>query len=216
MTSFTRSPKLLKGGIVLMDPQTARVIDIIPLQYNPETLSRSLQVQGVTEGGDRSEVLRLSGPPVETYSLEAELDATDDLEVSDGLSIKNGLQPMLAALETIIYPKSSQLTLNNILSFAGTLEILPAEGPLTLFIWSKHRIVPVRFMDFSITEEAFDVNLNPIRAKVSLSLRVLSVDDLGHLHKGGSLFMAYQQNKESLAASFKGGALSAIGIKNGL
>ena len=61
----------------------------------------------------------------------------------------------------------------------GTLEIVPAEAPLTLFVWSKNRMLPVRITEFSITEEAFDPALNPIRAKVSLGLRVLSVNDLG-------------------------------------
>src|SRR5450432_3522525 len=57
--------------------------------------------------------------------------------------------------------------------------------PLTLFVWSKSRVVPVRVFDFSVTEEAFDPNLNPIRAKISLGLRVLNVDDLGFSHPGG-------------------------------
>ena len=69
--------------------------------------------------------------------------------------------------------------------------MLPLEAPLTLFVWSKQRVVPVRVTELSITEEAFDVDLNPIRAKVSLGLRVLSVDDLGFDHRGGTLFMAY-------------------------
>lgn len=81
-----------------------------------------------------------------------------------------------------------------------------------LFVWSKNRILPVRLTDFSITEEAFDTNLNPIRAKVSLGMRVLSVDDLGFDHKGGSLYMAYQQNKEQLANKMKAGAFSSLGI----
>jgi len=85
-------------------------------------------------------------------------------------------------------------------------------APLSLFIWSKNRIVPVRLTDFSITEEAFDPALNPIRAKVSLGMRVLSVNDLGFNVKGGSLFMAYQQQKEKLAAQSASGALSALGI----
>ena len=84
---------------------------------------------------------------------------------------------------------------------------------LPLFIWSKSRIVPVRITDFSITEEAFDPALNPIRAKVSLGMRVLSVTDLGFDNKGGSLFMAYQQQKEQLAAKSIGGALSLLGIR---
>ena len=84
------------------------------------------------------------------------------------------------------------------------------EAPLTLFVWSKNRIVPVRITDFSITEEAFDPALNPIRAKVSLGMRVLSVDDLGFDHKGGSLFMTYLQQKEQLAARDRiGGARRA-------
>lgn len=216
MTSFPKSPKILKGGIVLLNPLTSQVERTIPLQYNPETISRSLQVQGAGEGGERSEALRLTGPPVETYTLEVELDATDLLEEADSLSVENGIQPMLAALETIIYPKSSSLILNNVLSFVGTIEILPMEAPLTLFVWSKHRVMPVLITEFSITEEAFDVNLNPIRAKISLGMRVLSVDDLGHAHRGGNLYMAYQKNKEQLADKFKGGSLGSLGIENQL
>lgn len=216
MTSFPRSPKLLKGGIVLIDPETSAVKRIISLQYNPDTLTRTLQVQGSGESGDRSEALRLTGPPVETIKLDAEIDATDQLEFPDKEqnkdAVKVGIHPQLAALETIIYPTSSHLLANNNLAKSGTLEIAPMETPLTLFIWSKNRILPVRLTEFSITEEAFDTNLNPIRAKVSLGMRILSVNDLGFDHKGGSLYMSCQQNKERLAAMFKGGALSTLGI----
>jgi hypothetical protein len=123
--------------------------------------------------------LRLKGPPVETLTLEAELDATDQLEVSDRTAAEFGIHPQLAALESLVYPTSAQLLANDALAVGGTLEIAPMEAPLTLFIWSKNRIVPVRVTEFSVTEEAFDPALNPIRAKVSLGLRVLSVDDLG-------------------------------------
>ena len=80
------------------------------------------------------------------------------------------------------------------------------QAPLTLFIWSKTRILPVRLTDFSITEEAFDPNLNPIRAKVSLGMRVLNVNDVGFDHKAGSLFMIYQQRKEQLATMSAAGS----------
>ena len=85
MTGFPKSPKLIKGGIVLLDPETVQVKDVISLQYNPETMSRSFQIQGAegSEGGDRSQALRLKGPPVESYKLDAELDATDLLEKAD-------------------------------------------------------------------------------------------------------------------------------------
>lgn len=215
MTTFPNSPRLLKGGIVLIDADTSAVRRIVVLQYNPDTLSRTLQPQTVKESGDRSEAMRLTGPPVETIKLDAEIDATDQLEFPDqnGATIEFGIQPQLAALETIVYPTSNQLLSNNSMAQAGMLEILPMMSALPLFIWSKSRIVPVRITDFSITEEAFDPELNPIRAKVSLGMRVLSVSDLGFDNKGGSLFMAYQQQKEQLAGRSLGGALSLLGIR---
>jgi hypothetical protein len=215
MTTFPNSPRLLKGGIVLIDADTSAVRRIVVLQYNPDTLSRSLTPQTVKESGDRAEAMRLTGPPVETIKLDAEIDATDQLEFPDQNSaiVEFGIQPQLAALETIVYPTSSQLISNNSLAQAGMLEIFPMMAALPLFIWSKSRIVPVRITDFSITEEAFDPALNPIRAKVSLGMRVLSVTDLGFDNKGGSLFMAYQQQKEQLAGRSLGGALSLLGIR---
>ena len=212
MSSFPGSPRLVKGGIVLVDPDSGAVQKIIVLQYNPDTLTRTLQPQAVKEGGDRSEALRLTGPPIETIKLDAEIDATDQLEAADTQATQVGIHPLLASLEMIIYPSSAQLQANNALAQSGTLEIAPMIAPLSLFIWSKNRIVPVRLTDFSITEEAFDPALNPIRAKVSLGMRVLSVNDLGFNVKGGSLFMAYQQQKEKLAAQSASGALSALGI----
>jgi hypothetical protein len=215
MTSFPGSPRLLKGGIVLLDPDTSAVRRVINLQYNPDTLSRTLQIQGTAnESGDRAEALRLKSPPVETIKLDAEIDIADQLEFSSQNpdAVDFGIYPQLAALETIAYPTSAQLQKNNTLAQSGTLEILPMLAPLTLFVWSKYRILPVRLTDFSITEEAFDPNLNPIRAKVSLGMRVFTINDLAFNSKGGSLFMAYLQQKEQLATKNKGGTLSAFGI----
>jgi hypothetical protein len=217
MSTFPGSPRILKGGLVLLDPDTFTVLPngIIVLQYNPDTLSRTLKIQGAEEGGDRSEALRLKGPPVETFKLDAEIDATDQLEVPDQNpnTVQNGIFPQLSALETIVYPSSTMLQNNFNLSQAGTLEIMPILAPLTLFVWSANRIVPVRITDFSITEEAFDPTLNPIRAKVSLGMRVLSIDDLNFNDKGGSLYMVYQQQKEALAKMYQRGSFSALGIR---
>lgn len=214
MTTFPNSPRLLKGGIVLINPDTSVVERVITLQYNPDTLNRSLQIKAISEGGDRSEALRLTGPPVETIKLDAELDATDQLEFPEQnrVAVQVGIHPQLAALETLVYPSSSQLQANNELARSGTLEIIPMESSLTLFVWSKNRVLPVRLTDLSVTEEAFDPALNPIRAKVSLGMRVLSVNDLNFNHKGGSIFMAYLQQKERLSALYQGGPLSGLGI----
>jgi hypothetical protein len=212
MTTFPNSPRLLKGGIVLIDPETAAVQRIISLQYNPDSLSRTLQVQGPREGGDRSEALRLKGPAVETIKVDADIDATDQMETGDATVGELGIYPQLAALETIVYPTSSQLQQNDSLAQMGTLEIVPMEAPLTLFVFGKARVLPVRITDFSVTEEAFDPNLNPIRAKVSFGMRVLTVDDVGFDHKAGSLFMSYLQQKEGFTLKNQGGTLGTLGL----
>ncbi len=213
MTSFPRSPRLLRGGLVLLDPDTGALRKIIALQYNPDSLSRSFQIKGTgQEGGDRSEALRLKGPPVETIKLECEIDATDQLEVADRQSTQLGIQPQLATLETLAYPTSQQLQANQRMADRGELEIVPMQAPLVLFVWSKTRVLPVRLTELSITEEAFDPALNPIRAKVSLGLRALSVDDLGFSHRGGTLFMSYLLQKEQLAARNAGAGFDSLGL----
>lgn len=213
MSSFPGSPRLLKGGIVLLDPTSGAVQRVIPLQYNPDTLTRTMQVKGVGgEGGDRSEALRLKGPPVETFKVEAEIDATDQLAEANAQATQVGLHPILAALEVLIYPSSAALQANNDAARSGSLEILATEATLTVFVFGPQRIVPVRFTEFSITEEAFDTSLNPIRARLSLGMRVLSIDDVGFHDKSGSLFMGYLSAKERMAASYKPGSFGTLGI----
>ena len=215
MSSFPNSPQLLKGGIVIMQPDNGSVIRVISLQYNPDTLTRTFQVQSFSEGGDRSEALRLKSSPVETIKLEAEIDATDQLEFPDQYPdiVRNGIHGQLAALETMLYPSSEALQNNHSQAGRGVLEIVPMEAPLSLFVWSKHRAVPVRVTEFSLTEEAFDPSLNPIRAKISLGLRVLSINDLGFDHRGGSLFMSYLKNKEALAGMVGSATLNSLGLE---
>jgi hypothetical protein len=210
------SPRLVKGGIVTMDPDTSVVMNVISLQYNPDSLSRTLQIQAVAGGQDgvRSDVLRLRGPAVETIKVEAELDATDQLEFPNQfpLAVQYGLHPQLAQLEMLVNPTVETLLADDAMASAGTLEIIPLEQPLTLFVWSAMRVIPVRLTEFSITEEAFDPNLNPIRAKVSLGMRVLSVDDLGFDHPGGRMFLTYLTNKETLASQVAAVALTTLGL----
>jgi hypothetical protein len=206
---------MLKAGIVLVDPANASVLRVIALQYNPETLTRTLQAQSVgADSGPHVDQMRLKGPPIETIKVEAEIDATDALADpgSNAITVQSGIAPQLAALETIIYPTSQQLATADANARAGTLEIAPMDAPLALFVWSKSRVVPVRITDFSVTEEMFDSALNPIRAKVSLGMRVLSIDDLPYASRGGSIYLAYQQHKESLAQAAAGGTLANLGI----
>jgi hypothetical protein len=216
--TLTSSPRLIKGGLVVMAPGGGPVRNTIALQYNPDSLTRSYQVQGVggDGGGERAQPFRLKGPAVESIKLDAEIDATDQLEFpsNNANAVAFGIGPQIALLEALVNP-----TVDEILAVAaqtqnGTLEILPPEAPLVLFVWSKSRVVPVRVTDFSVTEEAFDPSLNPIRAKVSLGLRVMSTDDLGFAHKGGTIFISYLRAREALATKAGSASLASIGLNS--
>lgn len=216
--SLTASPRMVKGGLVVLAPGGGAVQRTIALQYNPDTLSRSYQVQGVggEGGGERAQPFRLKGPAVESIKLDAEIDATDQLEFPDrnANAVAHGIAPQLALLEALVNPSVDELLALAEQSANGTLEVLPPEAPLVLFVWSRNRVVPVRVTDLSITEEAFDPALNPLRAKVSLGLRVMSTDDLGFTHKGATIFISHLRTRESLATKAGAGAasLAALGI----
>ena len=202
MTTFPDSPRLLKGAIVGVDVFNP-LASVILFQYNPETLTRSLSAR--TPDRDwwdrpaRTEAMRLAGPPEETIQLEIEIDAADQLEQAEDTATMMGVHPALASLEMLLYPKAVAMITNNALLQAGIKEVAPPEAPLTLFVWGLKRVLPVRLTAFSITEQAFDPDLNPIRASVSLSLTVLNYQDLGLKSVGGALFMAHQVAKEAMA-----------------
>ncbi|MFD8751708.1 hypothetical protein ACFV0O_12120 [Kitasatospora sp. NPDC059577] len=213
MTGYTDAPKPIRSGLVIVDPQRGTPQRVIVLQFNPDSLERSLapQVAGADGSGDRTEALRLKGPAVETWKFTAELDATDQLE----LPSPNGIHPQLATLELLVQPASAQLLANQALAALGTLEITPIEAPLTLFTWGGKRILPVRLTELTITEEAFDIDLNPIRAAVAIGLRVLTVSDLPTGHRGAELYLAHLAQKERLVGTAAGGRLSALGLGGG-
>lgn len=201
MTAFPGSPRLIKGAIIGLDPVNP-LASVVVFQYNPDTMTRRLDARSTGgEDGDRSEAFRLTGPPKETITLSIELDATDQLEEANPLAIATGVNPAISALEMLIYPKSATVIANAALAQLGNIEIIPPEAPLTLFIWGPTRVLPVRITSFSITEEAYDTILNPIRAKVDLSMYVLSYADLKLTHPGYSLFLAYQVAKEVMATT---------------
>jgi hypothetical protein len=197
MTASPVSPPVFKGALVAVDPLRP-TSSVIVFQYNPETITRTLQAR--TTGGEAgSGPLRLSGPPEETLKLTLEIDATDQLEAGDPIAETLGVAPALAALELLLYPSSAMVIANEVLARVGVIEILPMAAPLTLLVWGTRRIVPVRVTDFSITEEAFDPALNPVRAKVDLGLRVVSYYDTGMLSAAGALSIASHVAREVLA-----------------
>lgn len=214
--SLSNSPKLIRAGLVILAPGGGAPRQTLALQYNPESLSRSYQVQGSggDAGAERATPFRLKGPALETLKLDAEIDATDALEHPDQNpdALAFGIAPQLAALESLVNPSAGELQALDALAAGGTLEIVPPEAPLVLFVWGPGRVVPVRVMEFSITEEAFDAQLNPVRARVSLGLKVLTVDDLGFQHKGGALFLNHLRAREGLAQRSGSAAPGTLGL----
>lgn len=198
MTSALPYPRHVRGALIGLDPLNP-VASVIVFRYNPETITRTLQPQMGGEGGDRSEQLRLKGPPVETIKVDVAIDAADQLEKGDPTAKSLGIYPELSALEMLVYPKSALVIANTVLLALGTIEIIPPMAPMTIFVAGDKRALPVKIAEFSITEEAHDTKLNPIRARVSLGMRVLSYADLPISHPGHMLFLAHQVAKEAMA-----------------
>ncbi|WP_405734202.1 hypothetical protein OG607_39340 [Streptomyces sp. NBC_01537] len=211
MTQFADIPKPIRSGIVIVDPQRGTPQQVIVLQFNPDSLERTLapQAAGADGAGDRTEALRLKGPAVENWKFTAEIDATDQLDVA----APNGIHPHLAVLEMLVNPSSARLRQNEALAALGTLEITPIESPLTLFTWGNKRVLPVRLTELSVTEEAFDIELNPIRAAVGIGLRVLTTSDLPTGHRGSELYLAHLAQKERLVGTAAAGRLDTLGVR---
>lgn len=214
MSTFPGSPQLMKGAIIGLDPFNP-LQSVVIFQYNPDTLTRRLVAQTAGGDADKGEALRFKGPPEESITLQVEVDATDQLETARLPATEMGIHPTLASLEMLLYPRAARVIANEALQVTGVIEVIQPEAPLTLFVWGIKRIVPVRITQFSITEEAFDTRLNPIRAKVDLALRVLNYQDLGLMSVGGALFMAHQIIKEVMAtiggvAGLAGAASSSL------
>jgi hypothetical protein len=207
MTTFPDSPRLIKGALIGIDIFNP-LASIIVFQYNPDTMTRRLEGRftGSADGGDKTEALRLAGPPRETITLNVEFDAADQSDVTPTV------YPALSALEMLLYPKSAVVIANTVLALLGNTEIIAPQAPLTIFVWGPQRVLPVRLTDFSITEQDYDPNLNPIRAKVDLSLYVLSYNDLKISNPGYFLFLSHQIAKEVLATQNVTSGVQNIGV----
>ncbi|MET9790203.1 hypothetical protein [Streptomyces canus] len=221
MTRYADIPKPIRSGIVVVNPDTGTPQRVIVLQFNPDTLERTVAPQsagdsgdggsGGTGSGDRNEALRLKGPAQESWKFTAEIDATDQFEIA----APDGIHPQLATLEMLVQPTTEQLRAASRLSQKGIIEISPIEMPLTLFTWGSKRVMPVRLTELSVNESAFDVNLNPIRASLGIGMKILTVSDLPAGHRGADLYMAHLAQKERLAAAARGGSLGALGLGGG-
>jgi hypothetical protein len=219
ISGFPGTPKTLRGGLVRIDPTARTLLDVVIFQYNPDTLTRTLQPRAIGgEPGDRLEVLRLTGPPRETIKFDAEIDAADQLEhPADPASlpvVTQGLLPALAALERLVTPTADELTATDALFDRGAFEVAPMEAPLVVLVWGVKRVVPVLVSSLTFSEEAFGPALQPIRVKASIECKVLTSSDLPLQHVGGTLYLAYRQAVERLAAMVTSSDVRPLGLEH--
>jgi len=202
---FSRSPLLLKGALIEFSERFIGPLpNIIIFQYNPAALSRSLEVynpfkeENITNQ-DSGEVIGVRNfistdaqpmDPPETFTLDLELDATDDLEIGDPVAVVTGVADRIAALEMLLYPEEGSLLGNLLGSISVSLggvstgasaqaqDVPRGKVPILLFVWGPGRIVPVRVTSFQVEEEAFSPLLYPVQAKASVDLKVLSETEI--------------------------------------
>lgn len=204
---------LLRGALVSIDA-TTQARNTIAFQFNPETLKRSLQTNtlGGGEQGDRSLAVRFVGAPTETISFDAIFDSVASNATGPG----PGVYPQLSALAMLAYPQLAAVDQEESLLAQGILEVVPLLAPRTIFVWGAMRVLPVRLAEFTIEEQLFDGSLDPIRATVSLTLRVLSYSDLFPANPDYATFEAYQQQLQNLAqAGYTAGASAVTGVNIG-
>jgi hypothetical protein len=199
MSALSNTPRLTKGALIGVDLFTP-ISSVVVFQYNPETVTRTVTPQGPSGEGSKSEAMRLKGAPIETITMDLEIDATDQLDSGDGITERFGIYPELSNLEMLAYPKIGLVIANTVLMATGVLEIMPPIGPFTLLVWNYQRVVPVRLDELTITEELHDAKLNPIQAKVKVGLHVLSYNDLSLTNPGYYMFLAHQTIKEVMGS----------------
>lgn len=184
-----QSPWLLSGAlIVLKDTPIVPIPSMIPFQYNPATLSRSVDpYKPDGEPGEKyATVARAQpGPPTETISLSLELDATDYLEDPGNHPVGSlvGVSSPIASMEKIMYPTGSVIAaligaISDLLGVGGGASAVPrSQVPVVLFFWGPSRIVPVRVTSLTIEEQGHTPLLYPVLATARLSMRVLTPPD---------------------------------------
>jgi hypothetical protein len=206
-SEFPGRPRLLKGALAVYESDTAGTQPkIVVFQYNPDQLRRTLAnrtppSQPSNTGGSKEDVMRVGGPPVENINLTVALNAADQLAepALNRLVVEHGLHPALATLDMLLYPPTMRAQEIENLAQGGAVQISPARLPLTLLVWGESRVVPILLTNFSVTEEAFDQNLNPIQAKVELGMRVLTYMELQQSSLGFGAYLSYQRQKETLS-----------------
>ena len=141
-----------------------------------------------------------------------DIDATDQLEFpnENAVTVANGLHPIIAALEGLLYPSYPLVVANEAMALAGSAFIQGEQAPMALLVWGPKRVLPIQVESLSIREQAFDQSLNPIRVQVEVSAQVQSYRDLDISNPGYWVYMSSFTQKEVMAT------LNTFGNRTGI
>ena len=201
---FPRRPKTAKGAIMALKPDSKNIIidpniPTLIFQYNPETLTHTLSSadsEETLQKGEKLEAKPVSKPIkerksndssiIELITLTLEFDAAHQLEEPEKNRnvVENGLHPALAVLESIM---TSQFKTRSTIT------------PVLVFLFGRNRSVPVWLQSLKIIEEAFDPNLNPIRVKIELLMRVRSLSEFKKGSIGHALCANHLEHRRTLS-----------------
>ncbi len=201
---------LVEYGSGLIGP----IPNVVIFQFNPESLSRSLQIPQRPTGATQRETSQAGEKTFEKITLKAHFSAADMLAEDKVLAKLFGIGPQLAALEKMVLPSGKiagliGATIDAIGDALGggggddaPAQPIPREKyPRILFIWGLTRVLPVTIDSMSISELEYDSLLNPLRAEVDISMGVIAVDDCSGdaLAKGALEFSTLAKEAQAIA-----------------
>ena len=172
---------LIEYGTDFLGP----IPNVVIFQFNPESLTRNIEIPPRPTGVAARETSSAGVPPVEKFTLKVQFNAADALNRSTNPldpARTFGLGPQLAALEKLARPATKRLlgaaldAIGDALGLGGgdpTQSIPREKYPRILLIWGVTRVLPVVIESLSITEQQYDFLLNPVQAEVSLGLAVV-------------------------------------------
>lgn len=179
--------RMLRGALIEYGSDFLGPIpNVVIFQFNPESLTRSIQIPPRNTGATARETTQAGEAPVEKVTVNAVFSAADALNDNKALARAFGVGPQIAALEKMVYPSGK---LSGLIGAAidaigsaiagagpdsGPTQPIPREPqPRILFIWGLTRVVPVMIESMTITEQQYDYLLNPVEAQVSIGLAVV-------------------------------------------
>ncbi|MDH5344661.1 MAG: hypothetical protein OEW59_02775 [Gammaproteobacteria bacterium] len=201
---------LIEYGTDLIGP----IPNVVIFQFNPESLSRSLEIPQRPTGATRRETTQAGEKTFEKITFKAHFSAANMLDEDKALAKMFGIGPQLCALEKMVLPSAKIAGLigealdavGNALGLGGgddaPAQPIPREKyPHILFIWGLTRVLPVTIDSMTIAELEYDAMLNPLRAEVDLQLSVIAIDQCSDdvLGKGALEYTTIAKEAQAIA-----------------